>query len=72
MNESKRELTAREVASYIAEMLPEMRRMAQDRHMQSLAHLLQLAQLEAELCSRGGGVSRKEGAEITSHDRTMS
>jgi len=47
VNSKKRELTGPEIASYIAEMLPEMSRMARDHNMASLAESLDRALGEA-------------------------
>jgi len=52
----KRELTGPEIAGYIADMLPEMSRMARDRNMAGLAESLDRALGEALRCrdSYGG------------------
>jgi hypothetical protein len=52
----RRELSGPEIAGYIADMLPEMSRMARDRNLQNLASLLERALAEAIRCqdSRDG------------------
>jgi hypothetical protein len=57
VNSKKRELTGSEIAGYIAEMLPEMSRMARDHNMVDLAESLDRALDEALRCQdiRGGG-----------------
>ena len=56
VNSKKRELTGTEIAGYIAEMLPEMSRMARDHNMAGLAEALDRALGEARRCQgiRGG------------------
>lgn len=56
VNSKRRELTGPEIASYIAEMLPEMSRLARDHKMANLADLLNRALAEAIRCqnARGG------------------
>jgi hypothetical protein len=56
VNSRIRELSGPEIAGYIAEMLPEMSRMARDRNLQNLASLLERALAEAIRCqdSRDG------------------
>jgi len=50
VNSRKRELTGPEIAGYIADMLPEMSRMARDRNLLTLASLLERALAEAIRC----------------------
>ncbi len=56
VNSKRRELTGPEIAGYIADMLPEMSRMARDHSMSQLADLLDRALAEALRCqdTRGG------------------
>ena len=50
VNSKKRQLTGSEIAGYIAEMLPEMSRMARDHNMVGLAESLDRALGEALRC----------------------
>ena len=56
VNSRRRELTGPEIAGYIADMLPEMSRMARDRNLTNLAGMLERALAEAIRCqdSRDG------------------
>jgi len=55
VNSKRRELTGPEIAGYIADMLPEMSRMARDRNMPSLAESLDRAFGEALRCQDSYG-----------------
>jgi hypothetical protein len=50
VNSKRQQLTGPEIAGYIADMLPEMSRMARDRNMANLADLLDSALAEARRC----------------------
>lgn len=50
MNKELLDLTGSEVAGFIADMLPEMSRLARDRNLDNLAQLLDLTHHEAERC----------------------
>lgn len=56
VNSNRREPNGPEIAGYIADMLPEMSRMARDHNMTHLADLLDRALVEARRCQdvRGG------------------
>lgn len=55
VNSKKRELTGPEIAGYIADMLPEMSRLAREHNMDDLADLLERARTEALRCQNSFG-----------------
>jgi len=55
VNTRKREATGPEIAGYIADMLPEMSRLAREHKMDNLADLLESALKEALRCRNAFG-----------------
>jgi hypothetical protein len=55
VNSRKREATGPEIAGYIADMLPEMSRLAREHKMDNLADLLESALTEALRCRNAFG-----------------
>ena len=55
VNSRKREATGPEIAGYIADMLPEMSRLAREHKMDNLADLLESALSEALRCRNSFG-----------------
>jgi len=55
VNSKRRVLTGPEIAGYIADMLPEMSRMAREYNMDNLADVLQRALAEALRCQNAYG-----------------
>lgn len=55
VNSRKREATGLEIAGYIADMLPEMSRLAREHKMDDLADLLERARTEAIRCQNSFG-----------------
>jgi len=55
VNSRKREATGPEIASYIADMLPEMSRLAREHKMIDLADILERERIEAIRCQNAFG-----------------
>jgi len=55
MEEPIFDLSATQLAQYIADYLREMTRLSRERNLMSLAHLLERAEIEADLCAKSCG-----------------
>ena len=55
MEEPIFDLSATQLAQHIADYLREMTRLSRERNLMSLAHLLERAEIEADLCARSCG-----------------